>query len=73
VTLTVKQLSSCWHIRGRGLCNWAQPPHWPCDEQTLRDSCFSEASPEFIAELMRAAEEEYSAIAAAADAARRVP
>jgi hypothetical protein len=47
--LKVTRLSSgYWHIRGQGPCNWAQPPHWPCDEEMLRSHAFSEASEEFI-------------------------
>jgi hypothetical protein len=35
--ITYKRLpSGYWHIRGRGPCNWAQPPHWPCSKQTKR-------------------------------------
>ena len=40
--------SGYWHIRGNGPCNWAQPPHWPCDEATLRAHAFPQASEAFI-------------------------
>lgn len=47
--LLLRQLESgYWHIRGLGPCNWAQPPHWPCDEATLRTHAFPQASEEFI-------------------------
>ena len=49
MNITVKRLDSgYYHIRGRGVCNWSQPPVWPCDEQVLRDYAFPEASEEFI-------------------------
>ena len=35
-------------VRGIGPCNWAQPPTWPCTEETLRASAFPEASEELI-------------------------
>lgn len=54
--ITVRQLpSGYYHVRGRGPCNWAQPPTWPCDEQTLRAHAFGEASEEFIRDAMAAA------------------
>ncbi len=47
--ITIKRLrSGHWHIRGNGPCNFAQPPTWPCDEATLREHTFPEASEEFI-------------------------
>lgn len=47
--LEVRQLpSGYWHIRGRGPLNWAQPPTWPCDEETFRAHCFVQASEGFI-------------------------
>ena len=47
--ITVARLSSGYfHVRGMGPCNWAQPPTWPCGEETLRESAFPEASEEFI-------------------------
>lgn len=56
--ITVKQLSSgWWHIRGEGPCNWAQPPHWPCDEETLRAHTFGEAGERFVQAALRASEE----------------
>ena len=45
---SIRLESGYWHIRGEGPCNWAQPPVWPCDEKTLRDHAFLEASEEFI-------------------------
>lgn len=45
----VKRLASgWWHIRGNGPCNWAQPPIWPCDEETLRAHAFPQASEKFL-------------------------
>lgn len=56
--LQIDRLSSgYWRIQGDGPCNWAQPPYWPCDEKTLRDHAFPEASEDFIKECMRAAAE----------------
>ncbi len=53
--IEAKQLDSgYWHLRGTGPCNWAQPPWWPCDEATLRERVFPEASEEFIRECLRA-------------------
>jgi len=52
--ITVRRLDSgYWHLRGRGPCNWAQPPVWPCDEKTLRQHAFAQASEEFIRDAMR--------------------
>ena len=51
--LTMRRLSSgYWHIRGIGPCNWSQPPVWPCDEATLREHAFPQASDEFIREVL---------------------
>ena len=51
--ITAERLSTgWWHIRGQGPCNWAQPPTWPCDEATLREHAFPEASESFIREVM---------------------
>ena len=51
--ITAKQLDSgYWHIRGDGPCNWAQPPWWPCNEETLREHIFPEASDDFVRECM---------------------
>lgn len=48
-TITAKHLESgYWHIRGQGPCSWAQPPTWPCDEETFRAHAFGEASEGFI-------------------------
>lgn len=50
------QLSSgYWHLRGKGSCNWAQPPYWPCSEEVLRLHAFPEASEEFLRECVIAA------------------
>lgn len=47
--ITVTRLESGYvHVRGRGPCNWAQPPTWPCSEETLRKHAFPEASETFI-------------------------
>jgi len=47
--IIVKKLTTgYWHLRGYGICNWAQPPTWPCDEETLRAHAFPEASEQFI-------------------------
>ena len=55
--IAVQRLSSgYWHIRGEGPCNFAQPPHWPCDEETLRAHTFHEASEGFIQAAIRLAE-----------------
>lgn len=56
--IDVKRLDSGhWHVRGHGPCNWAQPPVWPCDEKTLRDNAFPEASDVFIMAALALAEE----------------
>lgn len=53
MNVTVQKLSSgYWHLRGRGPCNWAQPPEWPCDEAVLRGHASSGASDEFIRSCM---------------------
>lgn len=44
-----------WHVRGRGPCNWAQPPEWPCSEAMLRAHAFPEAGEAFLREAIRAA------------------
>jgi hypothetical protein len=47
--IEIRQLESGYfHIRGRGPCNWAQPPSWPCSEEMLRQHAFPEASDAFI-------------------------
>ncbi|MGH2878982.1 MAG: hypothetical protein ACRDK4_05160 [Solirubrobacteraceae bacterium] len=52
--ITVKRLESGYYqVRGRGPCNFAQPPRWPCDEETLRAHAFPEASEAFIQEVLR--------------------
>ena len=36
--ITVKRFpTGYYHISGEGVCDWSQPPRWPCDEATLRD------------------------------------
>lgn len=56
MSLQIRKLESGYfHIRGLGPCNWAQPKHWPCDEETLRKSAFPQASEEFIREALREA------------------
>lgn len=46
--VSVKRLSTGYvHIRGRGPCEWAQPPAWPTDPETLEASFFPEASADF--------------------------
>ncbi len=53
--LEIKKLDSgYYHIRGDGPCNWAQPPHWPCDEETLRKHTFPQAGEKFIQECILA-------------------
>lgn len=44
-----------YHVRGVGPCNWAQVPHWPADEQTIRAHAFPEASEAFIRAAVAAA------------------
>jgi len=64
MTITITQLpSGYWHIRGRGPCNWAQPPHWPCSEEVLRAHAFPQASEEFFADAL--AEHEARCLASA--------
>lgn len=53
--ISVRRLSSGFsHIRGRGPCNWAQPPCYPCAEAVLREHAFPAASEEFIQTVLRA-------------------
>lgn len=57
--MNIKRLESGYYrIEGTGPCEWAQVPYWPCDEQTIRQHAFPEASERFIADAMRAAEQE---------------
>lgn len=59
--MRIDRLSSgYWRIQGDGPCEWAQPPFWPCDEATLREHAFPEASERFICECMRQAWRECS-------------
>ena len=47
--ITVRRLSSGYYlIRGRGPCNWSQPPYWPCPMGVLRDHAFPQASEDFL-------------------------
>jgi hypothetical protein len=47
--IQIKRLpSGHYHIRGRGPCNWTQPPVWPADEQAIRDHAFPQASETFL-------------------------
>jgi hypothetical protein len=47
--ISVTQLpTGFYHVRGDGPCEWAQPPSWPCSEETLRQHAFPEASDQFI-------------------------
>ena len=57
--ITVKRFpTGYYHISGAGVCDWSQPPRWPCDEATLRDYACPEASETFIAcAIERAAED----------------
>ena len=55
--ITIKRLpSGYYHIRGKGMCNWAQPAQLPCTEDVLRASAFPEASEEFIREAAKLAD-----------------
>lgn len=54
--LTIKQLPSGYvHLRSLGPCNWAQPPHWPCSEEVLREHAFGEACEDFIQACLQSA------------------
>jgi len=51
----VKWLASGYYlVRGTGPCEWVQVPAWPCEEATLREHAFPEASESFIREALRA-------------------
>ncbi len=55
-TVRVRQLpSGWWHIRGRGPCNWSQPPIWPCSESVLREHAFPQASEKFFSDALKIA------------------
>lgn len=57
-TVRVQKLPSGYvRIQGNGPCEWAQPPYWPCDEKTLREHTFPEASEKFIRECLSQIEE----------------
>jgi len=45
--------SGYYHVRGRGPCNWSQPPVWPCSDETLRLHAFPQASEAFIQTALR--------------------
>jgi hypothetical protein len=38
-------------IQGSGPCEWAQVPHWPCDDTILDSGTFPEASARFREQL----------------------
>lgn len=49
MNLSIKRLESgYWHIRAPGICNWTQPPSWPCSEAVIRAHAFQEASEMFL-------------------------
>lgn len=53
--ISVKRLSSGYfHIRGDGPENWAQPPTWPCSEETLREHTATYACEDFILSALEA-------------------
>ena len=55
--IDVRRLASgYYHVRGNGPCEWAQPPRWPCDEDTLRAHAFPQASEQFIRAAMKSQE-----------------
>ena len=57
--ITVKSFrTGYYHISGEGVCDWSQPPRWPCDEATLRYYACPEASETFIACAMERAAED---------------
>ena len=57
--ITVKRFpNGYYYIGGEDVCDWSQPPRWPCDEATLRDYACSEASETFIAYAMERASED---------------
>ena len=45
---TTRLSSGYWHIRGVGPCNYSQPPHWPCDLDTLKAHSHPEAGEAFL-------------------------
>ena len=52
ITLTKMDAPGYVHIRGRGPCNWCQPPWWPATEEEIRAHAFPEASEEFLREVI---------------------
>ena len=54
--VSIRRLSTgYWHIRGKGPCEWTQPPEWPCAEKLIRDSAFPQASEQFLRAVVRLA------------------
>ena len=53
MSITIKRLDSGYYrISGDGICEWCQPPAWPCaDEDVLDRSFFPEASSDFRREV----------------------
>lgn len=48
--ILVRRLDSgYWHVRGRGVNNWSQPPCWPASHDELRAHAHPEASEIFLA------------------------
>lgn len=65
-TIKVKRLpSGYYHVRlyPGGPCEWAQPPLWPCDEDTLRWHAHPEASDGFLRLATKAARDKMDALA----------
>ena len=53
--ITIKWLSSGYvRLQGPGPSEWAQVPRWPCDEMTLSDGTFFEASDYFRSQCLAA-------------------
>jgi hypothetical protein len=44
----VRLPSGYYHIRGKGPCNWTQPPHWPCNDAVIFTHAFPQASIQFL-------------------------
>ena len=56
----IKTLDSGYiRLQGNGPCNWVQVPYWPCDEKTIREHAFPEASETFIQEILRYANQSW--------------
>jgi hypothetical protein len=59
--ITAERLpSGYWRVSGRGPCNWAQVPHWPCSREVIEEHAFPEASTDFIREAAATADDLYS-------------